>query len=680
MLLIALFFEFFTILHAARVGHGKSAAKNLVKTQKYDSMKLIAKTKDQDDYDHHEEETKFDNSENNDPNFGSSIHSSMCEELKNDILHHHATPAIKRFGAASLLECHLQELYNKNVRPEEHMSVLIDFYPIRLLNFDEISETMEMSSWLRLEWTDPRLVWEPAEFLGIEEFRIPAISDYIWLPDTTIYNSVTESARIDVNLQPDLTVSHTGKVRWVPNINTKTECQLDLRHFPFDVQMCYIKIGSWVYSQDELDFVPFGQKSGAINKTNEAEYFKNSLWYLERTLLRKSCREYATSSLHSNRCDIKYFLIFKRNPNYFLMNIVIPTLIFGSLCCFVFYLPADSGERLSLALSVLITVSVFQIIVMEFIPKSTEHTPIITTFMTVLMSVIFISIVFTTFILRLYMGYYDDYPGNLAHKLCFRILGPRLYLNDKKLIEEICRIQLELNKGIRKLFENTTTMARLGNSPHLKRNISNLSKEVDARESERTKLTDLKLAEKVTYLDLQDTEKMDWSQITSLVKSIKKTNSQYTRKQLIQNKISHAELNKIKSYMSISQKKHSMEASYSTYADNEAADEFFTHSDSISGSVDCEQDFFMHNSKPADQRVEEKELMDLEKKLIELEWKYIAMCCDRICMLVVLILCIMSSFWFFRFSQHSDHQIEDYVYSVTQERYFEENENHEHSH
>ena len=41
--------------------------------------------------------------------------------------------------------------------------------------------------------------------------------------------------------------------------------------------------------------------------------------------------------------------------------------------------------------------------------------------------------------------------------------------------------------------------------------------------------------------------------------------------------------------------------------------------------------------------------INLEKQLITLEWKYVAMCCDRISMLVVFILCLMSSGWFFSF-------------------------------
>ena len=36
------------------------------------------------------------------------------------------------------------------------------------------------------EWTDEKLVWDPAEYGGLKMLRLPC--DLIWLPDIVLYN------------------------------------------------------------------------------------------------------------------------------------------------------------------------------------------------------------------------------------------------------------------------------------------------------------------------------------------------------------------------------------------------------------------------------------------------------------------------------------------------------------
>nr|CAH7751654.1 unnamed protein product [Callosobruchus chinensis]CAH7768933.1 unnamed protein product [Callosobruchus chinensis] len=43
------------------------------------------------------------------------------------------------------------------------------------------------------------------------------------------------------------TVYHDGLVVWQPPAVYKSSCAIDVEFFPYDVQTCVLKLGSWTY-------------------------------------------------------------------------------------------------------------------------------------------------------------------------------------------------------------------------------------------------------------------------------------------------------------------------------------------------------------------------------------------------------------------------------------------------
>ena len=75
--------------------------------------------------------------------------------------------------------------------------------------------------------------------------------------------------------------------------------------------------------------------------------------------------------------DHTYFIRIKRRPLYLLVNIVFPTLLFSLLSITVFYLPADSGEKMTLCISILLSLAVFLMVIIEAIPSTATATPLL---------------------------------------------------------------------------------------------------------------------------------------------------------------------------------------------------------------------------------------------------------------------------------------------------------------
>ena len=65
-----------------------------------------------------------------------------------------------------------------------------------------------------------------------------------------------------------------------------------------------------------------------------------------------------------------FTLTLKRRPLYYLLNIVIPSLVLAVLSALTFAVPVDSGEKLSLGISILLAFSVFMLILQDNTPES----------------------------------------------------------------------------------------------------------------------------------------------------------------------------------------------------------------------------------------------------------------------------------------------------------------------
>lgn len=51
----------------------------------------------------------------------------------------------------------------------------------------------------------------------------------------------------EVTLMTKATVYYTGLVVWQPPAVYKSSCAIDVEYFPYDVQTCVLKLGSWTY-------------------------------------------------------------------------------------------------------------------------------------------------------------------------------------------------------------------------------------------------------------------------------------------------------------------------------------------------------------------------------------------------------------------------------------------------
>ena len=81
------------------------------------------------------------------------------------------------------------------------------------------------------------------------------------------------------------------------------------------------------------------------------------------------------------KCSISYFdrftIYMRRKPLYYVMNIMLPCLMLSLLDLLVFCLPPESGEKVSLGITVLLSFSVFLLVIADNVPQTSETAPLL---------------------------------------------------------------------------------------------------------------------------------------------------------------------------------------------------------------------------------------------------------------------------------------------------------------
>ena len=230
-------------------------------------------------------------------------------------------------------------------------------------NINQIDGTITSNIWLRHWWNDYQLRWNEKDW-NISKISLNTNLDSnrpIWTPDIYIYNTA-ENPLQDLHYSRAIVYSN-GNIIWSrPGMMTST-CVFDLSNFPYDQQICNFKFGSWTYHGKELNLSM--RQNENVDKTN---YQENDGWELIETNAKLDERIYKCCPEPYQ--SIYYTFKLRRKPGFFVLNIIIPTFATATLMILSLLIPWDSGERISFAITVMLSIIVFLLILSESLPKT----------------------------------------------------------------------------------------------------------------------------------------------------------------------------------------------------------------------------------------------------------------------------------------------------------------------
>ncbi|KAI8477762.1 acetylcholine-gated cation-selective channel [Branchiostoma belcheri] len=235
---------------------------------------------------------------------------------------------------------------------------------------DEKNQVLTAEVWLRMKWTDEFLTWNVSEYGGIETIATQA--ENIWRPDMFLYHN-------------------------------------DVSDFPFDKQKCYLQFGSW--NQDG----------------RHVDYFKT--W----SGMYRNCR-WKDTNIISNGVpypDVTFTMHMTRRSTFYVINMFLPCALLAFVVGATFYLPPDCGEKISFGVSVLLTLTVFQLVVAQEVPQS-ESVPTVGLFIIVSLALMTLSLLATTFVMNLGDSGEENRPvPGWARKVFLKYISRALLMGDQ---------------------------------------------------------------------------------------------------------------------------------------------------------------------------------------------------------------------------------------------------------
>ncbi|CAF2385094.1 unnamed protein product [Rotaria sp. Silwood2] len=312
--------------------------------------------------------------------------------------------------------------YEKAVRPirksSEAVVVKLGITLTQIMDIDERNQIMTTNIWLDQEWNDEFLRWNPEDFGGLKKIRIPC--RHIWLPDIVLYNSAEDYTQ--GYMQALAMIDSNGTVFWPPIVKFRSTCKIDITWFPFDDQLCFLKFGSWTYDSTQIILTNRSESVDTANYVDNGEWKLLSSWTILSKLTYPCCDE--------SFFDLKFYFHIRRRTLYYIYNVMIPCIMLSILTCLTFYLPVESGEKVSLGLTVLLAFSVFMLLIAESMPATSEFIPLIGIYFTLVMSFTSLSVLLAVVLLNVHLYGSALKPiSPRVRRILFHHLAPMLHVH-----------------------------------------------------------------------------------------------------------------------------------------------------------------------------------------------------------------------------------------------------------
>lgn len=331
--------------------------------------------------------------------------------------------------------------YSKSLIPgelKERKNIIRIKYFLRSVNdFDEVTGHLQTTGVLGIVWRDERLMWD----LKLDPVRSVTFSiNDIWIPNVIIANPVKEFMLLHSKSNTELIrLKNNGVIQLFTGGVLATSCTPNVRYFPFDTHRCEVvfTLMELFHSLHALDLT-FLEEDKAMDIVEE-----NAKWRITQG------GPYVSSFGDTSFVYVAFPLTLERKPMFFLITIIAPIVVLSLLNISVFFIPAQAGERISFAVSSLLSFAIYMTILSSEIPDNSDPVPLLSYLLMVKFGLSGVIAVLTVYVVRIFHRDSDRPIPQSYHRLVKVMHG--------------CH-------KTKKLYQNRWTKENLSASPLMSRN------------------------------------------------------------------------------------------------------------------------------------------------------------------------------------------------------------------
>ena len=236
------------------------------------------------------------------------------------------------------------------------LNITIDMKLFAINDFDEVGGSMELAGALYMSWFDE--VTNGSGFIDTNKPTFLVPNNKIWTPRLVLTNAIDDVSAVGDPAYMCRYNMLTQEVQWSVRVLIRGACSPDVTYYPFDRQSCVFTYVPWAYRDDEILLL-----SGS-SIWDLLEYESNGVWEVLETG--------ASASSVNSVSTLKLSLTVERKHLYFAFNIILPILVLCVLNTIVFWLPAESGERVGFSVTCFLSFVVLLNMVMDILPRSSS--------------------------------------------------------------------------------------------------------------------------------------------------------------------------------------------------------------------------------------------------------------------------------------------------------------------
>ncbi|PAV91332.1 hypothetical protein WR25_21914 isoform B [Diploscapter pachys] len=234
------------------------------------------------------------------------------------------------------------------------------------------------------------------------------------ITDVILYNNAHGSP--SVSSITSVCVTSDGIVTWQPPVKYDSFCSIDIEWYPYDLQTCELKFGSWSHSGEHLDIIHL-RNDNVILENNNGE----TVWKVER----------GVDLSEFQAIDITYYLVIRRQKLFYTVYMMLPCACIAALTGWVYYLPCESNEKNTLCISILVSLTFYFLMLVDIIPPTSLVTPFIIKYLNFTLFMVALSICLTVFVQEVHHRRADQPMPPRIRKIFINWLGKKLLISRK---------------------------------------------------------------------------------------------------------------------------------------------------------------------------------------------------------------------------------------------------------